>query len=96
MASKFKGILEHAKDREPAAVADEPPPPSPAPPVAPTRKPGRPATGKRSDADYVQTTAYIHKDTHREVKIALLKSGDDQDFSELVDSLLIQWLKSRS
>ncbi len=97
MSSKFKGILDRAKGRDAETVGDEPPlPPSPAPPAGkPTKKRGRPS-GKRSDADYVQVTAYIQKDTHREVKIALLKSGDEKDFSELVDSLLAGWLKSRT
>ena len=49
----------------------------------------------RSDADFIQVTAYIRKSIHREVKIALLKSGQDQDFSELVDALLEGWVKSR-
>lgn len=89
MTSKFKGILERAKERESTMPAEEAPPPSPAP-----KKRGRPS-GKRSDAEYVQVTAYIHKDTHRDVKIELLKSGDGKDFSELVDSLLANWLKSR-
>jgi hypothetical protein len=97
MSSKFKGILDRAKERDtepqpevPEAVA----PPSPAPLAAPVaKKRGRPS-GKRSDTEYVQTTAYIHKDTHRNVKISLLKSGGNQDFSELVDSLLAQWLET--
>lgn len=90
MTSKFKGILERAKERESVTPAEETPPPSPAP-----KKRGRPS-GKRSDAEYVQVTAYIHKNTHRDVKIALLKSGDDKDFSDLVDSLLADWLETRT
>ena len=75
MSSKFKGILDHAKGREPEPVTEEVVLPSPAPvALAATKKRGRPS-GKRSDADFVQVTAYIHKDTHRNVKIALLKSG---------------------
>lgn len=94
MSSKFKGILEQAKDRRPEPVEEVPPPPSPAPTVAASpKKRGRPS-GKRSDADYIQVTAYIQKDRHRDVKIALLKSGGDKDFSELVDDLLGQWLNS--
>jgi hypothetical protein len=97
MASKFKGVFERAKEREPESAAEvEAPPPSPALPTGgPAKKRGRPS-GKRSDADYVQVTAYVHKDTHRDVKISLLKSGDEKDFSELVDSLLAAWLKSRT
>jgi hypothetical protein len=99
MSSKFKGILDRAKQRdaEPESeVLEVTAPPSPAPVADPiAKKRGRPS-GKRSDTEYVQTTAYIHKDTHRNVKIALLKSGADQDFSELVDSLLADWLKLNS
>jgi hypothetical protein len=97
MSSKFKGILDRAKEREPETMHEEQPSPSPAPPKAGSspKKRGRPS-GKRSDTDYVQVTAYIQKDTHREVKIALLKAGGDKDFSELVDSLLAGWLKSRT
>jgi hypothetical protein len=90
MTSKFKGILDRAKERDSVMPAEETLPPSPAP-----KKRGRPS-GKRSDAEYVQVTAYIHKNTHRDVKITLLKSGDDKDFSDLVDSLLADWLESRT
>ena len=94
MSSKFKGILDRAKEREPEPVTEEDAPPSPAPvALAANKKRGRPS-GKRSDTDFVQVTAYIHKATHRNVKIALLKSGDEKDFSELVDGLLAGWLKS--
>jgi hypothetical protein len=90
MTSKFKGILERAKERESSPQVEETPPPSPAP-----KKRGRPS-GKRSDAEYVQVTAYIHKNTHRDVKIALLKSGDGKDFSDLVDELLADWLETNT
>ena len=93
MSSKFKGILERAKERESETPFEEPEaPPSPAP--SPVKR-GRPS-GKRSDADFIQVTAYIRKTIHREVKIALLKSGNDQDFSELVDALLETWVQSRT
>lgn len=97
MSSKFKNIFDQAKEREPETPAKETPHPSPALSVMPSpeKKRGRPS-GKRSDADYVQVTAYIQKDTHRDVKIALLKTSTDKDFSELVDSLLANWLKSRT
>lgn len=57
-------------------------------------KPGRPR-GKRSDPAFEQITAYIRKDTHRQVKLALLQAGEDQEFSELVEDLLTQWLKEQ-
>ena len=87
-ASKFKGILESVRERE----VD----PSPAPtPQATAPKRGRPS-GKRSDSEYVQVTAYIPRQVHRDIKIALLQGGNDQEFSELVEKLLSNWLESRT
>jgi hypothetical protein len=34
----------------------------------------------------------VRKDTHREVKIALLQQEGKKDFSDLVEELLQQWL----
>jgi hypothetical protein len=51
--------------------------------------------GKRRDPDFEQVTAYIKKETHQAVKIELLKNGR-QEFSELVEGLLQQWLKACS
>lgn len=59
------------------------------------RRVGRP-NAKRSDPEFVQTTAYIRKETHRDVKIALLHESGDRDFSELIEELLVNWLKSSS
>ena len=53
---------------------------------------GRPP-GKRQNPDFDQVTAYIRKQTHQGVKIALLQEGKGQEFSELVESLLAKWLK---
>ena len=50
--------------------------------------------GKRSNAEYRQVSAYIRKDTHRKVKMALLE--EEQEFSELVGQLLEDWLAMRS
>ncbi len=50
--------------------------------------------GKRSNARYRQVSAYVRKDTHRKVKMALLE--DDREFSELVEKLLGDWLASRA
>lgn len=68
--------------------------PTPAAPAleAPRRR-GRPA-GKRSDPTYDQVTAYIRRQTYRDVRIALLTQGRGQEFSELVEELLAQWLQS--
>jgi hypothetical protein len=50
--------------------------------------------GKRSDTDYKQVSAYIRKDTHQQVKIALLR--EEREFSELVEELLSGWLVERT
>lgn len=60
-----------------------------------TRRPGRP-NAKRSDPDFVQTTAYIRKATHRDVKLALLQNDEGRDFSELVEELLATWVKEQN
>jgi hypothetical protein len=107
--SKFKGILDAAKDRQPEP---EPEPEKPSQetetqksesqPVAQLQselpKRGRPKA-KRSDPDYEQVTAYIKRNTHTTVKIELLKNsqnGEKREFSELVQDLLEQWLSSRT
>jgi hypothetical protein len=94
MSSKFKGILDVAKGREPEIEpATAPiPPPSPASTEPPRR--GRPP-GKRSNPTYAQVTAYIPEELHRRVKIALLQEAEGREFSQLVDALLVDWLKSR-
>ncbi len=60
-----------------------------------TPKRGRPASGKRSNPDFEQVTAYIRKRTHADVKIALLREGQKREFSALVEDLLGDWLDSR-
>ena len=67
--------------------------PAPRAPAEPKKR-GRPA-GKRSDDEYGQVTAYIRKDTHRDVKVALIREGNGEEFSELVQELLAKWLRSR-
>lgn len=86
MSSKFKGLLDAAREREPE--------PEPQPqPEQPLPK-GRPR-GKRSNPDYEQVTAYIRRDTHRAVKMALLQEGESREFSELVEELLAEWLSTQ-
>ena len=57
---------------------------------------GRPATGKRSDPDFDQVTAYIRHETYQAVKIVLLQEGGKRDFSSLTEELLTKWLKSQN
>lgn len=56
---------------------------------------GRPR-GKRSDEEHLQVTAYIRRETHLDVKAALLRDQKGRDFSDLVEELLSKWLKSRT
>ena len=70
--------------------------PKPGPkPMDQQKRRGRPA-GKRSDSEFGQVTAYIRKETHLAVKMALLKDGGEREFSELVEELLAKWLRSRT
>ena len=64
----------------------------------PNKKRGRPATGKRSDPDWIGRTYYIRKETDFDVEDELVKlkrAGINLDKSELVDFLLAAWVKWR-
>jgi hypothetical protein len=87
-----------------ASLPSEPerqPPPSPAllPPVV--EKPQvvsvKLRNGKSSDkAIYSQFSVYLRKDTRKKVGRALDDEDTGQDFSDLVQELLEQWLASRT
>jgi hypothetical protein len=47
--------------------------------------------GKRSNPDYTQITAYIRKETHENVMRKIYKR---QEFSELLEELLTNWMKN--
>ncbi len=83
-SSKFDGLM-RVRGRSPEAVDEVPRTADPTPT-------GR--AGKRSNDEYRQISAYIRKDTHRRVKIALLEQ--DREFSELVEELLGEWLELRT
>ncbi len=59
-----------------------------------SRRRGRP-NGKRSDENFRQVTAYVGKDTYKQTKMKLLSSDNQQEFSELVDDLLVKWLAEK-
>ncbi len=64
-----------------------------------TKKRGRPATGKRSDPDWIGRTYYIRKENDFDVEDELVKlkrAGINLDKSELVDFLLAAWVKWRN
>lgn len=52
--------------------------------------------GKRGDAEWKQMGIFVKKKTYREVTYALMGMEEDNPgFSELVDSLLVNWLESK-
>jgi hypothetical protein len=63
--------------------------------MAAPRKVGRPKTGKRSDPNYRQVSAWIRRDTYDRVTRRLFMKENRREFSELVQSLLEDWLKQR-
>ena len=56
----------------------------------PMKKPGRPRA-KHSDPNYRQMSVYIHKEVRSKVKARLFE--EEGEFSELVETLLREWLK---
>jgi hypothetical protein len=62
---------------------------------SPAIKMGRPK-GKRSNPDYTQVTAYIRQETYKDIRVLLLQKGDGQEFSELVEELLSEYLKTQT
>jgi len=93
-----------ANTKTPAKKTTPKPTPEEKPPEVaiaeePTKKRGRPATGKRSDPDWIGRTYYIRKETDFDVEDELVKlkrAGINLDKSELVDFLLGAWVKWRN
>lgn len=88
-----------AKKSTPKPTLEEKPPESEITPEEPTKKRGRPATGKRSDPDWIGRTYYIRKETDFDVEDELVKlkrAGINLDKSELVDFLLAAWVQWRN
>ncbi len=68
--------------------------PSPSAKASPAMKSEKRTSGKSSNPDYTQALAYVKKMTLKNVKRELLDEPDI-DFSELVERLLNEWLKSK-
>jgi hypothetical protein len=91
--SKFSALAkarQESKDAPVEQTVEQAPTIELLPIVEPPKK-GRPP-GKRSDPAFEQVTAYVRRDTYRAIKIKLLQEGDDREFSELVESLLVEYL----
>ncbi|MDY6902572.1 MAG: hypothetical protein SWZ49_31555 [Cyanobacteriota bacterium] len=85
-----------AKKTTPEPTSEEKPPAIAT--SEPNKKRGRPATGKRSDPDWIGRTFYIRKETDFDIEDELIKlkrAGINLDKSELVDFLLAAWVKWR-
>lgn len=61
----------------------------------PPRSVGRPKTGKRSNADFRQVSAWVRRDTYTRVKARLFNKEHEREFSDLVQTLLEDWLRAR-
>ena len=92
-ASKFQSVLDAAKNRDPDPIEPKEEGSTGARPEGPRR--GRPR-GKRSDPAFEQVSVYVRKQTHLETKVALLQQGEGQEFSELVEELIVDWLRSHT
>ncbi len=62
--------------------------------TTPAKKVGRPRTGKRSNPEYRQVSAWVRRDTYDRVTRRLFLD-ERREFSDLVESLLREWLRSR-
>ncbi len=103
MSSKFSAALRP----KPPAVQDSPTAAAEAPNVKPSKalelqrskvndvkisRSGRLA--KYNHADYMSTTIYVHRGRYADVRAALIR--ERSDFSALIDSFLIDWLKAKN
>jgi hypothetical protein len=62
--------------------------------VASKPKLGRPRTGRRSDPDYRQVSAWVKKETYERVQVRLFTKEHRREFSDLLQSLLEGYLKT--
>ncbi len=89
------GAIRTVRQDQPASQAEENEViPTPGPQPTPIMR-GRPA-GKRSNPDFEPTTIFLRKTTKKTANRTLEDSGVKQDLSELIESLLQQWISARS
>lgn len=88
--SKFSGIFQNSaavEEPKPAAGRTEKAPA----PVLPVKALGRPP-GKRSNPDFAPVQVLLKKQTHKLARRILSDLENGQDVSELVQTLLEQWV----
>jgi hypothetical protein len=56
---------------------------------------GRPKTGKSSNPDYTTAFFLIRKETKQKLALKLAGSTGEMDSSDLIESLLQDWLKKQ-
>ena len=93
-----EGVKKPVEEIPQEKTPEEKPPEIALAPSESTKKRGRPATGKRSDPDWIGRTYYIRKETDLDIEDELIKlkrAGINLDKSSLVDFLLAAWVKWR-
>lgn len=92
--TRFSGVLKNARDlpAEPDLPQQTDAPERAAPQVVASRKLGRPP-GKKTDPAYRQVTVYLQEDVHRNARKLLL--DERRQFSDLVNDLVAQWVRSK-
>jgi hypothetical protein len=103
-ADAFKNLAKAARKNQATPAESEaiapslPPAIVPIPGVNEKRGRGRPATGKRSDEEWIGRTFYVKRETDLDVEDELLKlkrQDVNLDKSDLVEALLTAWVKSQ-
>jgi hypothetical protein len=91
--SKFDGILTAKTGVDTGKTKTKPKQPAEAKNIEQVKKKTvEKRIGKRSHPDFTQITAYIKKNTHEDVMRKIYKR---QEFSELLEELLIEWLQKK-
>jgi hypothetical protein len=103
MSSRFKGIFDTAKETENKPEEKFQPITKTEkiqkkidiiPVIVPNQLTRKKGTGKSSNPDYTQALAYVRKDTLQNVREKLFYDPS-QDFSDLVETLLFDWIKKQ-
>jgi hypothetical protein len=82
MTRRFKDVFDTLKEGDPGEEVPQP--------QANRRK----ISGKYKDPNYTKVTSYLRGETYRGAKMVLLGEGNKKDFSELLEELVAEWLKS--
>jgi hypothetical protein len=89
-----RSVDAHQGREETAPLIEPQPEPRPKASITkhPQQKPAK--TTRRADPTYQQINIYVPKHIHRAIRIELVKNND-RDMSELVEELLLGWLKKK-